>query len=233
MVEEVEMSGPEEGKESPQHAGRIHSDPTKVAARLRELGLSVELLEQALRQGQVAQDLCTPNHPSNYPGVVAYGETNGALRGALKVEGWIHDNRFGICKIVAPGGEFSITAISGDENTGDELNEPMTKGLRGPKAMEAVIANGRQLTLFPAEAMLELTLTGELPPVMWYLLFNRSSKEILRAELSLPTQIDSNGVIVAWAERIILPEMAIPNGWDTGQQELEGTDIDVDVRRRA
>ena len=39
----------------------------------------------------------------------------------------------------------------------------------------------------------------------WFLLYYRSQDDLLRAELSVPVQINDRGVIGGWRERILLP----------------------------
>lgn len=107
---------------------------------------------------------------------------------------------------VSPDGQIAIAIATGDEGTGIFDQIPITQSSKGPRTMEAVATNNKQLGLelvFP---------DGWIPPLYdpmkfgdcatWLLLIHREDTEI-RAELSHPMGFDDNKRLSGWKERII------------------------------
>lgn len=109
-----------------------------VRGRLGELGLPLELIHGSLRQGQIAADFCTKAHPSFYPGLVMYGETNGAMRGALALRAWSFSDENNIPRAISPNGSVVITAVSGNANTGLRGEAAQTRHPRGAAGLRIV-----------------------------------------------------------------------------------------------
>lgn len=56
----------------------IHTSTIDVANALAHLGLTAEILIEAIRRGELARDSCTKNDAPNAPGFYAW---NGTVRG--------------------------------------------------------------------------------------------------------------------------------------------------------
>jgi hypothetical protein len=136
--------------------------------------------------------------------------------------------------VVNSGGTVAISAATGNENTGNKDEDPLTSSSKGPRTADAILANRRQL-VFPEilEPIQSLKMPGR---ETWLLLIYRDiTARRLRSELSRPISMDTDGRVDGWAERIILdlkeldeiPEILL--GGSNGPQSPE---ITVEIRRR-
>ncbi len=149
-------------------------------ARLADLGVPAMVPQEALVEGAMARDRCTPNHPPTFPGLLAWGETVRALRDRLAPVGWRRNDAGGLSTVVDAAGLVAIAVATGDEATGDAAFPPSTKYTKGPSTQLMIEGNQGVLEFMRAER------TDDAPRrVTWLLLFRRSENEI-RAELSLP-----------------------------------------------
>jgi hypothetical protein len=210
---------------------KIYSDAGDVNSRLAELGLKSSVLREAIQQGFAFWASCTPNHPSNYPGISAWANTIAALRELLHSVGWTRRDKGNLPVTVDAAGRVSIVVSTGDEYTGFEDSTPSTQSSKGPRTANAVEGNAQQMTLFDLRREIE---TQSAERLTWILLFHRdkASNEV-RCELSCPVKINEDGQIDSWAERIILP--AIPFGGDSAEvrNDVPQTpQIDVKIKRK-
>lgn len=201
--------------------------------RLSELGLTQEMLQQAVHHGQAAYANCTPNHPNFFPGLAAYAEATAALRDILLPQGWTREDDGNFALTVSPNGLIAIGVATGDEATGWREQNPTTKSSKGPRTSDAVQLNAAlQYHLFPDHEK-----AADPGRTTWILLFCRDhvANEI-RCELSRPTKMEEDGHISEWAERIILG--SLPMGGDTLDVSGESgggpqTDkIEIQIKRR-
>ncbi len=215
-----------EDRDEPQVPG-----PEDAEDRLLELGLSVDLLHGAIREGQIAGDFCTEAHPVFYPGCRVYGETNGGLRLRLALQAWTFNNDANIPRAISPDGKMVITALQGDAQTG--LRDGRDAQTRRPRKEGSIriIKRNEQLVmvdLLPGddpEVIGDQADAGEVGPT-WFLLYFRSGDKV-RCELSLATGVTSTGGLIKWRERLILPELDMHHG-PNGPDAL-GDDSPVDV----
>lgn len=194
-------------------------------ARLADLGVPATILQEALVEGAMARDRCTPNHPPTFPGLLAWGETVRALRDRLAPSGWRRNDAGGLSTVVDAGGLVAIAVATGDEATGDAAFPPSTKYTKGPSTQLMIEGNQGVLEFMREER------TGDGPRrVTWLLLFRRIENEI-RAELSLPVAIGVDGRVDAWQERIILSPIRL-DGVNVPDVDPEPTaEIVVEVNR--
>lgn len=196
-------------------------------ARLNELGLSTDLLQECLEHGQYAGDETTPNHPRVSRGWYVWSETNRELRDALLPDGWTKDEENNIPRTVAPDGSHCIVAVSGEEGTGTREATPGTKNPRGTAGV-ATVQENRQLELFP-DRFSEPD-GGRMRT--WFLLYRRQ-EDTLFSELILPTEVDGSGCIVDYKRRIILPPVDLsPGGIDATGGDSSAEQVDVPVEPR-
>lgn len=201
--------------------------------RLRELGLTAQVLQVAVETGEAEARLCTANDPAMASGVMRHCRTVRSLRDQLAPGGWKRNNRRNLSRTVNPARDLAVITSLGDGRTGDPNPEvqPSTKYDKGVTIMHAVGVNG-QLHLFdlPESAS---TVDEEIleDAVTWVLLYHVTRTEI-RYELSLPVET-TGGFISRWRERIVVPPLARESQVAVGgPDELPGPDIDVPVARR-
>lgn len=211
----------------------IHSDHFAVARRLRELGLTLDVLLNAVTAAYQAWSNCTDLDPKMYPGLTVWAVAIRHLRmGLLPKWEAKDDGNFSIT--VSPDGQTAITVATGDDGTGIPDRIPTTQSSKGPRTMEAVAANNKQMGLdlvFP---------DGWIPPLYdpakfgdcatWLLLIHRDDTAV-RAELSHPLGFDDNKRVSGWKERILLPSVDVAPLEELDLEEREQA-LDVPVRRK-
>jgi hypothetical protein len=196
----------------------------ETSDRLAELGLDALVLTQAIQRCHVVADGYTENHPPIGRGIGQWTEVVAAMRDQLIPRGWTRDDRENLGLTVNATKTIAISVATGDENTGNPDRIPSTRYSKGPKTQSAVIINALQLDLF-GNVQLTPQQLKKYPGVMTFmLLFHRDpmAKET-RVELSRPVRMNSDGDVIEWAERIILPP--VPFG-------IEGAKISDDVPRK-
>lgn len=214
--------------------------PIKVAERLSELGLTHEILWEAVAVGTAAYDSCTANHPVTAPGFYAWSETCRSLNEQLVTKGWQRRHERGLSLIVHPSMQHAITVTTGNEMTGSAEDNPRTKNCKGPVLMAAIYQNSQMDfgEIITRQAPIAApTLTASENPSQWitFLLLVARFEEEVRCELSLPESLGDDLRIEGWAERIILGSQ--PRNLDplTRKQPEINTqpDIIVPITRRA
>ncbi len=217
----------------------IVSSPQTVEARLAELGLTLELLEDIRIAAAAAEASATPFEPTSAPGTKAWHAGSGTLRERKVLGG-------GRCRSVDIRNwpvlldlerDIALTVATGDGMTGLVVGEkqPPTKNPRGVVVATAIARNMVQLT-FP-EAVVGAPPVARskarTAPVTWFILLASTETE-LRAEVSLPARIRKKRIDY-WHTRILLPSIPRhPQGTpirktpDTSGQEV----VDVPVVRK-
>jgi hypothetical protein len=216
------------------HATKVFATHGQVTDRLVELGLDEAVLVQAIRRGFAAWASCTPNHPALLPGILAWGETVSALREQLSQRGWQRSDEGNLPLVINRAGSISISVATGDESTGRSDDSPCTKASKGPKTADAVAVNQHQLSLFPHLAPLPSNLLSQKDRTLWFLLIHRDvNAREMRCELSRPINMNPEGRVDGWVERIVLGTLPfggdmvdIPHGNDLGP------DLVVEIARR-
>lgn len=183
----------------------VYFDSIERLARLTELGITEDLLIQAVQRGLTAWASCTPNHPQLFGGISQWAETVCALRETLLPLGWYRSDEGNLPLTINRAGNLAITVATGDESTGQPEESPCTKSSKGPRTASAIAVNRRQLTLFGDIRLLPEDLEQVNGRMTWLLLVHRDmlARE-LRCELSRPIEIGLDGRVDGWVERIIL-----------------------------
>jgi hypothetical protein len=196
-----------------------------VDERLEGLGVSADILTQAVLVGEAARASCTFNDPPILPGVLAWGRTVRGLAELLAPKGWIRRDVGNFSTILDKRLGIAIAVATGDEATGLSSGEPRTKYPKGPNTVKVVAQNYRQLRLFDEPG------DDKTPPeavLTWILLIARVENEV-RCELSLPDSIGDDGRVEGWRERIILPPIRVDSvGGPPDSADLEATDV-IDI----
>lgn len=210
----------------------LHADSKVVASALAKLGLTMEPLLIAISQGFLARMNCTKNHPPLFASFVAWGETVRALREQLATLGWNRNDEKNYSRVFHPELKIGIAVATGNEATGLADQTPYTKSAKGPSTVEALEVN-RQQAWLPGFESIELKTDDEenQKRTTWILLIHHAENEI-RAELSLPFDIATDGRISVWRERILLSALPLDSE-PIAIVPPNQPDIDVVVRRKA
>lgn len=176
-----------------------------VKTRLAELGLSLEVLEQALHYGHNGAERTTGSHSKIAAGTYRWHETVAALRSALVEQHWVQKDDLNAPRIISPDGKVSIMVATGNQDTGTKRT-PKNATPKGIMTQQDVWNNS--VTEQQAIAEVEAAI-AEKQPLTWVLLYFYSQRRNhIRAELSLPSVQDmKGGYITQWDERIILPKI--------------------------
>jgi hypothetical protein len=206
-----------------------------VELRLAQLGLSIELLHGAIREGQAAGDFCTAAHPRFYPGCRVYGETNGGLRLRLGMQAWTFTDDENIPRAVSPDESVVITALQGDTQTGLRHGpDAQTRRPRKTGSLRIVERNAQLLLELVLPEDDDELLAEKLGPVLgptWFLLYRRDGDKV-RSELSMAKGARANALL-EWSERLILPEIDLNEGPGPERGGRDNPQVDVPVIRRA
>jgi hypothetical protein len=210
----------------------IYLEVSDVTTRLEELGLSTQVLHEAIKIGQAHRDACTENDPPSFPGLTAWARTIRSLRELLAPQGWVRSDEHKIPLVLSSSGTVAVAVSTGNADTGNVDMTSKTKYPKGPATVSAVKKNAVQLSFYYAEENIKPLPQRTSNCLTWVLLVSRGSDEI-RCELSLPNEIGEDGRVVNWDERIILPPVPIDNENEIIFSEEEGADdIVVEILRR-
>ena len=212
---------------------KVYSTPEEVPSRLAELGLQQEILIEAVQRGMAARAACTENHPAPFWGIAMWAETVAALRELLRPEGWTRSDSGNLPLTVDPANRVSIIVSTGDENTGTSIS-PCTRSSKGPRTENAVTVNALQMTLFDVRLRPE-DLDEKNGKMTFLLLFHYDAKaNELRCELSRPIEMNEEGQVSGWAERIILPNSPLGGDVVTVPTDVPQTPaVTVTIKRRS
>lgn len=193
---------------------KIVNVPLDVAVRLEQLGLREEILLEALRQANLYRVRTTPHHPRLYRYQVMTAETIAALRDLLVPEGWAKLDEGQYELTLNPSGSMAIAVASGDDNVALVERTPSNRSPKGRHTIAAVESN-RQADMFAYLLPEKDGANAKIARDTWVLL-HRVTKDGIFAELSRPTEIDEDGIIDKWSERILL-----------GKIELDGDPVQI------
>jgi hypothetical protein len=208
----------------------IWSEPDAVDAALARLGVAVAPLVIAVNRGYLAAISRTLNDAPNAAGFYQWNETLRTLREELAVFEFTRSNTRGYSTALRGDKRMAIAVSSGDEGTGVARANPSTKQVKGPCTIAAVSSNAAQLELFPGVVLMPPPCGDEVECLTWILLFHASAAE-LRAELSLPVNMDEGGQIRAWRERIILPTQPLDTAFTIPEPDF-GPEVEIEIQRR-
>jgi hypothetical protein len=210
----------------------------EVDRRLLDLGLTQEILRDAVRAGELERVSCTPLDPKSFPGTAAWALCVRKLREFLLPRGWKFLNKKNLPLVVDPVRLNAIVVTSGSAATGLADREPTTKYPQGPATAGQVKVNRQQGVLFGEARFMPLPLKNEF--VTWLLLIRVEHKpqddgSVVEhravCELSLPAEINEKGMVTAWAERIILDTVKLDEPAQRKDDDEE-EELDVPVTRR-
>lgn len=195
-----------------------------VKHKLDEIGILENILLESVMAGLLGKLNSTKFDTKNRPGYIQWNDTNSKLRFLTHNKGWEVYQEDGIEGIISSDKKVRIIPSSGNAATGNP-NQPASnknpKGERGIKVMEP----SPQGNLFTGYAEIEEE------QIKTYVLLYYSNNEELRAELSEPHSINSNGKITAWKQRLILPKQLL-NNTEVEIEKPADEEIDIPVIRK-
>lgn len=201
--------------------------PAEVYNALQEIGVTEEILTDAIRAGLFARDNCTINDARNFPGIADWSRCGRSLREKLTLSGWEKDDTDNRLLVVRGDRKYAISVEIGDENTGNPDLDPNLKYSKGEATKRAINANQGELFPDRIPTKEDLQLQGTLT---WLLLRHRKDEHIVLAELSLPASM-VDGRVEKWAERIILNPID-HNFVFQVDEDADDQPIDIPVRKR-
>jgi hypothetical protein len=214
----------------------IRRTPIEVTDALAALGLTFEILRDAILAGETARDMCTANDPPSAAGFDAWARTVKRLREQLIVLGWSRSESDQLPLIISPSGTLAITVGTGDEGTGiwTPDSSPKSKYPKGPATIAVVSRNRNQSEFWESN---EEEAAVPNPTFQTWVLLRSRVEDTVYSELSLPDAIGGDGRIEEWAERIILMPISLDPSGDVSVPNSPaggggGETIDVPVRRR-
>ena len=213
----------------------VRTNELDVAARLAELDLTIEELQEVGRAAYFAKLSCSPLHTPTFGGTSGWAAGVYTLRDQKLSHGWRMRDPGNFSITINDPGRLYVVVATGDQLAGKPFGKaPSTKSPKGFKT-EAAVAATRQLVLFPDESYEELKLDAELVNFRaWFLLLNIEVNSVF-VELSSPAEM-IKGKIVSWSERIIIPALSGEPIHGTGKDDVTGgfsPDIEIDVQRVA
>lgn len=180
-------------------------DGPEAPRRLRALNLTLEGLGEVVRQGEYARAEATDHDPITAGGFDAYRYRVRGLRDVFCPLGWLVERDRNLEMIRSACGKRSIITRAGDNGVGLRGAHPQPKRFIGEVTANAVHANSN--LLFHPD-WLNVAPTTVPDHETWMLLVYRANdNDIVRSELSLPTETVNNERVLGWAERILLPDI--------------------------
>lgn len=188
---------------------RYFDDAEQARQRLVELGLCEEIFRGALEMAAADARSCTSFDAPAMPGITFWSRTNRYLAERLypPPEGWLHTSRDSILRVFHPTLSHAVTAISASGGVADCTKRVRSKNPKG-SIMAKLVRQTQMAMLSPDEVLYGCDL-DEIP--LWFLLYKRDEGGIIKAELSLP--LEMNGKFIDdWQERIPLdlPDLGDP-----------------------
>ena len=205
----------------------------EVDQRLRELGLSLEGLQEVAKAGYRARIGCSPLHPPTYPGTAAWAACVHGLRSRYIPHGWRFADPGNFSMTINDARRVFVVCATGDENSGLTVGKiPTTKT---PKGLKTEIAVKRQGEFWPDAVTDEAVIAGGVDgyAAFWFLL-NIVGRRVY-SEISSPAEI-LRGKITSWHERNVLPMIDLdgsPMEEARGPRDGFTPEFDVPVQRIA
>lgn len=208
-------------------------DQMEITTKLKELNLDLNIILQACIDGVIERQYYGELSTRAAAGFNQWNKTVQSLRGFCCGKFWHKYESNGLEGIISNDKKIKIIPCSGNSNTGIFNAIPSNKNSKGEVAMNELVESAQQLSLFinNSEHIYDDN------NLIYLLLYYSNAKE-LRCELSRPNY-SSNGKIISWEERIILPAYKFSN-YEFNPQQIRMIDnkklnipsVDINIVRR-
>ncbi|WP_199044564.1 hypothetical protein [Glycomyces salinus] len=186
-------------------------------ARLDAMGLDWEVLEDAFKYGLAEAGTCTKHDAGFCKGVLLYSRLGRRLQESLELVGWEGGRPSNQQSVWSFRHGVRILHVTGNSETANrEKGAAAAPERPGGSARQDLIKRNAEHTLL--DELPESAGYKELRT--WFLLY-RTGLNALRSELSFTENPTDDGGGIAWSERIILPEVALPEGVELGDDQWE------------
>jgi hypothetical protein len=210
----------------------IHKGSDAIT-KLSELGLSINFLKSAIIYGYKKDRKKSPFAPRTYGGMTKWGETCIGLREVLIPLNWELSERYNLSRTISPTGKLGIVVSSGNAGVSNENYAPTTLNKKGELSVSVVEGNNEvQLNLFPLHLIGgEKRKKYDLGRMLhWFLLYYNDGNK-LWFELSLPRELNKDGRISSWFERIIFSPVEISD-IDLYESVEQPEEIDFEIQKK-
>lgn len=210
-----------------------YEEPYDRDKRLRELGLSRDVLIQIVEACVIGRGDTTDNDPRSAGGYFAYSFGTRRMRELYRgKDGWEKGQVDGIETIDHHGRRIRVAVVSTDAGTCIKTRSPRNRTCKGPAAEKVTDLNNQTEMDFVDQSGRPLPRIENVSDyTMWYLCIFDSGSTV-RAELSMPV-IFRSGYFIKFAERIFI----IGSGeWDEIEhvepREEAEPDFEIEIRRK-
>jgi hypothetical protein len=210
----------------------VYFEPVVVAGRLHQLNVPGGVLREAVEYGVRYSADCTLHDPPSLAGIMAWGKITRRLRDRLVPVGWVPSNAQNYATTIHPKGAYAIVVAAGDAYTGLVGMTPCTRSEKGTATKEAVADN--QTSFAEIDSTYAWPRAVPVPKQTWFLLhFMDEDAGSIRIELSLPAEMDDDGHVIRWRERVILRSVPIAPNPSLNEDSDDDGDDEIPVERRA
>ncbi|MGD0060845.1 MAG: hypothetical protein ABSD58_15625 [Verrucomicrobiia bacterium] len=180
------------------------TNPIEVVNRLdATFGLTRENLLEVVEAMVAARNSCTENDPPSAPGWKAWCDGTRRLREIGTQRGWERNEEDHISSIYDPARQIKIAVCNTDDGTGTENGQPQNRCKKGAATNRAVTNNQELFNSILDNAVNVIQLSPDKGNVTYWYLCVYSEGDIVRAELSCPSECES-GFFKTFRERINL-----------------------------
>lgn len=213
-----------------------------VRQRLATLGLTRDLLADAIRAVMTAHAGCTENDPPAARCWDGWRMGTRRLRELLRPLGWDKDDTDTFSVILNHDAQIRLVVVNSTDGTGLVLGKPLNVARKGPKSKDATNVNAQMvldLAGFREERARRIKSDEAAGKYATWCLCVFVDGDVVRAELSQAVGF-SRGYVTKWEERIILvgdgtpPFGTIVVTPDSDDDDDDGLspDFPVEVRRK-
>lgn len=218
---------------------KVFIQPLEVIDQLFALGLTTEILTEAVKRGYANRVNATENDPPNAAGSMAWFGTVRSLREFLISLGCWDRRTIRNSSLTSNTENFiSIVVYSGDKNVGREGKEitPKTRNKLGKQAESYIRKNIDDFDMVKNFGDFKGQCIETAQCQTWVLMYYHDiEKAEIRSEISLPISMNIYGRINDWENRIILDPIPLDNAPITQNKSIDINnlpDIDIPIERK-
>lgn len=193
-------------------------------------GLTVEIIEKALRRAQAAADYTTRNDASTAEGLTKWLTQVRSLREDLSKVGWGRADGWNIPQIWSPDGSTAIVVRGGNAFTGTFDGEARTSRPIGKRLRALLQPEAHQGDLFEVP-VLDIRRPDVYLLLSYHFVDARRGIDEIRFELSLVDEVSKKGQVTRWRDRIVFRAIDLTHEPQPGRHDDDQSD-GFEVRRK-